>query len=212
MQCYCNIMIMIYIKKQLSVFMLQFTGVFFSRFNIYCVIVVVEQSKISSNEQKLEMKKCKKKNCQKSSMRQQDIGVLSTQVMAKVILASLFFSWLILWQCRYRRKRENHKYKCNNRRTQMRIYVCILTTSQPGCCKRDSLLFDSYISKWSHHELRPVWVNVYTPICVQLLPGKEHVCLLPEHPASEVRALCVCPAPPDPQHTVWEHQPWDFPV
>lgn len=61
MQCYCNIMIMIYIKKQLSVFMLQFTGVFFSRFNIYCVIVVVEQSKISSNEQKLEMKMCKKK-------------------------------------------------------------------------------------------------------------------------------------------------------
>lgn len=36
----------------------------------------------------------------------------------------------------------------------------------------------------------------------QLLPGEEHVCLLLEYPASEVRALRVRAAPPDVKHSV----------
>lgn len=50
-----------------------------------------------------------------------------------------------------------------------------------------------------HHYQDEVMMN---PVCVQLLPGEEHVCLLPEHPAPKVGTLRLRPAPADPQHTV----------
>lgn len=88
--------------------------------------------------------------------------------------------------------------------------VDILCLSQPLARhdtvnkKHLSLLMIQYSNNTFQYQvmMNPVCVCVCAPVCGQLLPGEEHVCLLPEHPASEIGTLRVRPAPPDSQHTV----------
>lgn len=54
---------------------------------------------------------------------------------------------------------------------------------------------------FSQLELKHFFYLLVSYVCDQFLPGEEHVCLLLEHPPSEVWTLRVCPAPPDPQYT-----------
>lgn len=54
---------------------------------------------------------------------------------------------------------------------------------------------------FSQLELKKKFFLLVSYVCDQFLPGEEHVCLLLEHPPSEVWTLRVCPAPPDPQYT-----------
>lgn len=97
-----------------------------------------------------------------------------------------------------------HQTKCF---PYLNIFVYILLTTYQKCL---SFWQSIHLVNTSKNEKNKTvkWV-CYVSI-FQLLPGEEHVCLLPQHPAAEVRALCLRPAPPDTQHSVWKHQPRDL--